>query len=88
MIETTHNPSLLKLINNTSTAMGKRLLKERLTHPVKDSKELLRRYALSKELYDYHAPIENELSNIYDIERLTRRIKLNRLHPFELNYLL
>lgn len=87
IIETTHNPSLIKLINNTSTAMGKRLLKERLTHPVKDSKELLRRYNLSKELYDYYAPIENELANIYDIERLTRRIKLNRLHPFELNYL-
>ncbi len=87
IIETTHNPSLIKLINNTSTAMGKRLLKERLTHPVKDSKELIRRYALSKELYDYHAPIENELANIYDIERLTRRIKLSRLHPFELNYL-
>jgi len=87
IIETTHNPSLIKLMNNTSTAMGKRLLKERLTHPVKESKELLRRYALSKELYDYHAPIENELANIYDIERLTRRIKLIRLHPFELNYL-
>ena len=87
IIETTHNPSLIKLINNTSTAMGKRLLKERLTHPVKDEKELLRRYALSKELYDYHAPIEGELANIYDIERLTRRIKLSRLHPFELNYL-
>ena len=87
IIETSHNPSLLKLINNTSTAMGKRLLKERLTHPVKDEKELLRRYALSKELYDYHAPIEGELANIYDIERLTRRIKLSRLHPFELNYL-
>ena len=87
IIETTHNPSLIKLMNNTSTAMGKRLLKERLTHPVKDEKELLRRYALSKELYDYHAPIEGELANIYDIERLTRRIKLSRLHPFELNYL-
>ena len=87
IIETTHNPSLIKLINNTSTAMGKRLLKERLTHPVKDEKELLRRFALSRELYDYHAPIEGELSNIYDIERLTRRIKLSRLHPFELNYL-
>lgn len=87
IIETSHNPSLIKLINNTSTAMGKRLLKERLTHPVKDSKELLRRFALSKELFDYHGPIENELANIYDIERLTRRIKLARLHPFELNYL-
>lgn len=87
IIETSHNPSVIKLINNTSTAMGKRLLKERLSHPVKDEKELLRRYALSKELYDYHAPIENELASIYDIERLTRRIKLSRLHPFELNYL-
>ncbi|MGB5917915.1 MutS-related protein [Arcobacter sp.] len=87
IIETSHNPSLIKIINNTSTAMGKRLLKERLTHPVKDEKELLRRFALSKELYDYHTPIESELANIYDIERLTRRIKLSRLHPFELNYL-
>ena len=87
VIETSHNPSLIKLMNNTSTAMGKRLLKERLTHPVKDPKELHRRYTLSKELFDYHAPIENELANIYDIERLTRRIKLSRLHPFELNYL-
>jgi DNA mismatch repair protein MutS len=87
ILETPHQPNLLKLINNTSTAMGKRLLKERLTHPVKDEKELLRRYKLSRDLYDYHAPMENSLANIYDIERLTRRIKLNRLHPFELNYL-
>ncbi|MEA3497677.1 MAG: MutS family DNA mismatch repair protein, partial [Campylobacterota bacterium] len=87
ILETPHQPNLLKLINNTSTAMGKRLLKERLTHPIKDEKELKRRYKLSSDLYDYHAPIETHLSNIYDIERLTRRIKLNRLHPFELNYL-
>ncbi len=87
IIETSHNPSLIRLINNTSTAMGRRLLKERLTNPIKDSKELLRRYNLSKELFDYTSPIEQELGNIYDIERLTRRIKLNRLHPFELNYL-
>ncbi len=87
ILEMPHQPNLLKLINNTATAMGKRLLKERLTHPIKDEKELNRRYKLSSDLYDYHAPIENSLSNIYDIERLTRRIKLNRLHPFELNYL-
>ncbi|MDX4058255.1 DNA mismatch repair protein [Aliarcobacter skirrowii] len=87
IIDTSHNPSLIKLINNTSTAMGKRVLKERVTNPIKDTKELLRRYKLSLDLYDYHNPIENELANIYDIERLTRRIKLNRLHPFELNYL-
>jgi DNA mismatch repair protein MutS len=87
IIDMPHQSSISKLINNTSTSMGKRLLKERLTHPIKDAKELKRRYDLSNELYDYHTPIETQLANIYDIERLTRRIKLNKLHPFELSYL-
>ncbi|MDX9742856.1 MAG: DNA mismatch repair protein [Arcobacteraceae bacterium] len=87
IIESNHSPSLLHLINNTSTAMGKRLLKERLTHPIKDEKEVHRRYQLSLDLYDYHMPIENSMGNIYDVERLARRIRLARLHPFELSYL-
>ena len=87
IIESNHQPSLVNLLNNTSTAMGKRLLKERLSHPIKDEKELARRYQLSLDLYDYHAPIETSMGNIYDIERLARRIKLARLHPFELSYL-
>jgi len=87
ILESHNQPSVFSIINHTSTAMGKRLLKERLAHPIKDEKELLRRYKLSNDLYDYHAPIENSMGNIYDIERLSRRIKLNRLHPFELSYL-
>ncbi|MCK5293478.1 MAG: DNA mismatch repair protein, partial [Arcobacteraceae bacterium] len=87
ILESSHQPSLFNLINNTSTAMGKRLLKERLSHPIKDEDELNARYKLSKDLYDYHMPIENSMGSIYDIERLARRIKLNRLHPFELSYL-
>ncbi len=87
IIQTPHNPSLMRLINECATAMGKRLLKERLTHPVKDEGELKRRYSLSKKLFDKHRPIDLNLSNIYDIERLTRRIKLRRIHPFETNYL-
>ena len=87
IIESSHQPSLVNLLNNTSTAMGKRLLKERLSHPIKDEKELSRRYQLSLDLYDYHGPIETSMGNIYDIERLARRIKLGRLHPFELSYL-
>jgi len=87
ILESPNNPSVFSLINNTATAMGKRLLKERLSHPIKDEKELLRRYKLSNDLYDYHAPIESSMGNIYDIERLSRRIKLNKIHPFELTYL-
>ncbi len=53
IIDTTHNLSLIKLINNTSTAMGKRLLKERLTNPIKDAKELLRDTIFQKNFHDY-----------------------------------
>jgi DNA mismatch repair protein MutS len=87
ILQSSQNPSVFNLINHTSTAMGKRLLKERLSHPIKDEKELLRRYKLSNDLYDYHTPIENSMGNIYDIERLSRRIKVNKIHPFELSYL-
>ncbi len=80
-------PSVLNIIDFTATAMGRRLLKERLSHPIKDKDELNRRYKLSKDLFDYVQVIQESLSQIYDIERLSRRIKLNRLHPFETYYL-
>ncbi len=80
-------PSVLNIIDFTATAMGRRLLKERLSHPIKDKDELERRYKLSKDLFDYVQVIQESLSQIYDIERLSRRIKLNRLHPFETYYL-
>jgi len=80
-------PNLLQIIDFSSTAMGRRLLKERLSHPIKDKDELERRYQLSSDLFDYHKVIEEQLSQIYDVERLARRIKLLRLHPFELSYL-
>ncbi len=79
--------NLFNIINFTQTAMGKRLLKERLSHPIKDKDELNRRYKLTKDMFDYHKGLEEKLSRIYDIERLARRINLNRLHPFELYYL-
>ena len=79
--------SILNIIDFTSTAMGRRLLKERLSHPIKDKIELNKRFKLSQNLFNYYTGIEEFLSRIYDIERLSRRIKLNRIHPFELYYL-
>ena len=37
--------SLLSILNKCKTSMGKRLFKERLCHPITDSKELNRRYS-------------------------------------------
>lgn len=79
--------TLFKLINNTATSMGKRLLKDRLLHPQISKQEINRRYALCDKITDQHKFLYLKLSKIYDIERLNRRLTLNKLHPCELNYI-
>jgi DNA mismatch repair protein MutS len=79
--------TLLKLIDKSSTAIGKRLLKERLLSPIMDVKELNRRYTLSAKVNQHAKRFDQELKNIYDLERILRRIKLGKLHPFEVNFL-
>ena len=78
--------TLLKLIDKSTTAIGKRLLKERLLNPIMERDELDRRYDLIEKLNPHSCLLEETLRGIYDIERLFRRIKLARLHPFEMNY--
>ncbi len=79
--------TLLKLIDLTSTAIGKRLFKERLLNPICDEKELHRRYELAEKVMDHTHNFANTLKEVYDLERILRRIKLGKLHPFELVYL-
>ena len=79
--------TVAKLIDHTSTSIGRRLLQERLLHPITNANELKRRYALVEELTDQADDIQAELKAIYDIERIARRITLRRLHPFEINFL-
>ena len=80
--------SLLKHIPNTSSPIGTRILKEQLRNPIIEKKEILRRYSLSKKLHEIYDILDIELKNIYDIERINRRIKLKKLNPFEINYLI
>ncbi len=79
--------TLLSLIDQTSTAIGKRVIKERLLNPICDLKILEERFALSEKLLPNFRQFENLLKQIYDLERILRRIKLKKLHPFELGYL-
>ncbi len=79
--------TLLKLIDFSSTPIGKRLLKERLLNPIIDEKELNRRYTQIELLLNDYNTLESTLKQIYDLERILRRIKLKKLHPFEINYL-
>ena len=79
--------TLLKLIDLTSTAIGKRLFKERLLNPICDAKELKKRYDLTEKVMEHTQNFSNTLKEIYDLERILRRIKLGKLHPFEIVYL-
>lgn len=79
--------TVYKLINNTATSMGKRLLRDRLLHPQINKQEINRRYQLSEKITEQHKILFSKLNKIYDIERLSRRLALIKLHPCELNYL-
>jgi len=79
--------TLLDLIDKTSTAFGKRLLKERLLNPVCDKTLLEERYDLTERLLPNIDRFETHLKQIYDLERIARRIKLRKLHPVELTYI-
>ncbi|ADV45855.1 MutS-related protein [Nitratifractor salsuginis] len=79
--------TLLELIDRSSTAFGKRLLKERLLNPICDPEILNARYDLSERVAPRSEQFATRLKQIYDLERLGRRIKLRRLHPVELTYI-
>ena len=80
--------TLLELIDKTSTAFGKRLLRERLLSPIIDHTILEARYNLSEKLMKYSEQYSTYLKSIYDLERISRRIKLQKLHPVELTYIM
>jgi len=79
--------TLLKMLDKSATAIGRRLLKERLLNPIMESDELERRYNLIERVSSHTRYLDETMRGIYDLERLSRRLSLARLHPFEMNHL-
>lgn len=77
-------PSVFSIVNNTSTTMGKRLLKHRLLNPIVDHTELNKRYKLIKKMIKHYNLYEPHLNSILDLERLHRKIQLNLLVPTDI----
>ena len=75
--------SLYSIVNNTSTTMGKRLLKERLLNPIVVESDLNKRYDQVESLIEnnFYKEIETHLVKIMDIERLHRKMSLGVLNP-------
>ena len=78
--------SILNVIDNCVTLMGKRLLKQRLLNPINDIKELNLRYdkitILKKD--DLYKDLGNYLKDIIDLERVYRKINIKQCELIKL----
>jgi DNA mismatch repair protein MutS len=81
----TNDTGLLNIINYTKTAVGKRFLTCQLTMPLIDSIKLNQRYeSISIILEKQHQfKLVNYLENIYDLDKLIRKLEINIIHPYE-----
>jgi DNA mismatch repair protein MutS len=78
--------SLFNVVNNTSTAIGKRFLKNTLVAPLLNHDELNLRYNCIEEMIiegKKYKKVEEYLKGILDLERLVRKLSLSKLNPFE-----
>lgn len=73
--------SIFNIINKTSTSLGSRLLKFKLLNPIIDIEELNKQYEDIEIMKPFYKQIEKELTKIYDIERLQRKLVLKKLNP-------
>jgi DNA mismatch repair protein MutS len=79
----TEQHSLFETIDETKTAMGRRLLKRRLLHPLKDAPAIKRRLDMTESFYrDQEAlgSIRNLLAKTPDLERLSSRLAMDKAH--------
>ena len=79
-------PTLYSLLDTTRTAMGARLLRHWLHHPLRDVKAIQARQAALAALLgaDYQS-LRQLLSGVGDIERITARIALKTARPRDLS---
>ncbi|MGB2832325.1 MAG: DNA mismatch repair protein MutS, partial [Methylotenera sp.] len=81
------SPTLYSLLNTTHTAMGARLLRHWLHHPLQDRNLVLKRHEAIAELIqkDNFSLLNQSLKSIGDIERITARIALKTARPRDLS---
>jgi DNA mismatch repair protein MutS len=86
IINSNQETNLFNIINYTKTSMGKRLLYSNLTSPLIESKLINERYdAIEKILENnYENKIINYLEDIYDLDKIIRKIEINIVNPFEI----
>lgn len=81
------SPTLYSLLNTTQTAMGARLLRYWLHHPLQDRNLVAKRHDAIADLIqqDVYSTLSSILKPICDIERITARIALKTARPRDLS---
>ena len=83
----TRQYSLFWLLDKCKTAPGSRYLKHNIENPLRNKKEIERRYDIVSKLsteFILRDDLINELDNIYDLERLCARINYGNLNAKDL----
>jgi len=85
-ISKNHSQSLFDILNNCKTAVGRRYFKERIMSPLRNPKQLQSCYDSIQYLLDDNRfrNVREILMDVYDMERLFRRVDLGTIHPCEL----
>jgi DNA mismatch repair protein MutS len=81
------SPTLYSLLNTTQTAMGARLLRQWLHHPLRDRNLSMKRHEAIADLIasERYAELRQALRPIGDIERITARVALKTARPRDLS---
>ena len=81
------SPTLYSLLNTTQTAMGARLLRHWLHHPLQNRNLVMKRHEAIAELIqlNIYSAINTALKPVCDIERITARIALKTARPRDLS---
>lgn len=81
--------NVFSVLDNTRTVLGKRLLKYRLLHPIKNIDTLKQRYQIINELNedDKYKQFLKYLDNINDLERFQRKLSLKIIEPCDFDIL-
>ncbi len=75
--------SIASMLNNCVTSIGKRKFNYELLHPISNISDLNKYYNITEHLLEtkFYNIIRDELNNIKDIERIERKLIMNRLEP-------
>ena len=76
--------SIIALLNQCKTKMGKRYMNELILHPINNVNTLEEQYNIIHYIEEKNLNFDTELANIADLEKLLTKLKLQRLTPYDL----